>query len=77
VRYEVTTMPTFLLTWNPARWPWADSAEASQQMADGTPYPSRWSTGNTKKIAHGDRVFLLKQGEEPRGITAAGRVTSG
>lgn len=51
-------------------------AEASLQTANGTPYPSRWSTGNTKKIAHGDRVFLLKQGEEPRGIIAAGRVRS-
>src|SRR5262249_38819312 len=73
---EATTMPTFLLTWNPARWPWSNLAEASQQTADDTPYASRWSTGNTKKIARGDRVFLLKQGEEPRGIIAAGWVTS-
>jgi hypothetical protein len=69
-------MPTFLLTWNPARWPWANLAEASHQTAAGTSYASRWSTGNTKKIARGDRVFLLKQGEEPRGVIAAGRVTS-
>src|SRR5262249_57639883 len=41
-----------------------------------TPFASRWSTGNTKKITRGDRVFLLKQGEPPRGIIAAGWVTS-
>lgn len=69
-------MPTFLLTWNPARWPWVNLADASQRTADGAPYASRWSTGNTKKITRGDRVFLLKQGEEPRGIIAAGWVTS-
>lgn len=69
-------MPTFLLTWNPARWHWADLAEVSQKTAEGVPFASRWSTGNTKKIAKGDRVFLLKQGEEPRGIIAAGWVTS-
>jgi hypothetical protein len=67
---------TFLLTWNPARWPWANLAEVSRQTAEGTPYASRWSTGNTKKITRGDRVFLLKQGESPRGIIAAGWVTS-
>jgi hypothetical protein len=48
----------------------------SRQTAEGTPYTSRWSTGNTKKITRGDRVFLLKQGEPPRGIVAAGWVTS-
>lgn len=69
-------MPTFLLTWNPTRWPWANLAEASQQTVDGVPYASRWSTGNTRRITRGDRVFLLKQGEEPRGIIAAGRITS-
>lgn len=69
-------MHTYLLTWNPARWPWNELAEASQRTADGMPYSDYWSTGNTKKIAKGDRVFLLKQGESPRGIIAAGWVTS-
>jgi hypothetical protein len=69
-------MSTFLLTWNPARWHWANLAEVSRQTAEGTPYASRWSTGNTKKITRGDRVFLLKQGEPQRGIIAAGWVTS-
>ena len=69
-------MSTFLLTWNPARWHWADLAEVSRRTAEGTPYASWWSTGNRKKITRGDRVFLLKQGEAPRGIIAAGWVTS-
>lgn len=32
----------------------------------------RWSCGQTKSIAVGDRLFLLKQGKEPRGIVASG-----
>lgn len=31
-----------------------------------------WGCGNNKSIAKGDRVFLLRQGEEPRGIVGAG-----
>jgi hypothetical protein len=50
--------------------------EVSHHTAEGRLYASRWSTGNTKKITRGDRVFLLKQGEPPRGIIAAGWVTS-
>jgi hypothetical protein len=34
----------------------------------------RWSCGNTRKIGVGDRVFLLRQGVEPRGIVASGVV---
>jgi len=34
-----------------------------------------WSTGNSKRIERGDRVFLLRQVVEPRGIVASGIVT--
>ena len=33
---------------------------------------SRWSCGITKRIEPGDRLFLLRQGREPRGIMASG-----
>ncbi|MGE0558015.1 MAG: HNH endonuclease [Burkholderiales bacterium] len=33
---------------------------------------SRWSCGITKRIDVDDRVFLLRQGREPRGIMASG-----
>jgi 5-methylcytosine-specific restriction protein A len=35
-----------------------------------------WSAGNTKSIAPGDRLFLLKQGARPRGIIGAGWASS-
>lgn len=69
-------MPTFLLAWNPANWTWTDQAQAAEQTEQGAKYATRWSCGNTKKIEPGDRLFLLKQGEPPRGIVASGRAAS-
>jgi 5-methylcytosine-specific restriction protein A len=69
-------MSTFLLTWNPAKWNWPDIEEASLQTTAGNLYRDNWSSGNTKKIEKGDRVFLLKQGRERRGILASGWVIS-
>ncbi len=54
-------MATFLLTWNPAVW----NGEITN--------PSDWSCGRSKKIRIGDRLFLMRQGTEPRGIVASGR----
>ncbi len=69
-------MQTYLLTWNPKKWPWkrldADYACASTQGF----LDERWSCGRSKRIRAGDRVFLLRQGQEPRGIVASGFVTS-
>lgn len=68
-------MRAFLLTYNPAKWPWDldDLAEEIEATALGHPVLGRWSTGSTwRKIAPGDRAFLLRQGSEPRGIFASG-----
>jgi len=65
-------MSTFLLTWKPDKWTWSDLEEASQQSTARNPYRDQWSCGNTQRIQRGDRLFLLKQGREPRGIMAAG-----
>lgn len=69
-------MPTFLLTWNPEEWLWANLAEVSRQTAQGNPFADKRSTGNRKNILPGDRFFLLKQGKQPTGIIASGRFTS-
>lgn len=63
-RSTSTQMRTFLLTWNPAQW----NGEITS--------PMRWSCGNTKSIRKGDRLFLLRQGEEPRGVCGAGWAAS-
>src|SRR4051812_1432251 len=67
---------TYLLTWNPNNWPWDDLEFVAGKTAEGRHVDDRWSCGNTKRIRAGDRLFLLRQGVEPRGIMAAGWATS-
>lgn len=69
-------MATFLLTWNPKKWPWTDLRSAADAVAERGEHVERWSCGRTRKIENGDRVFLLQQGQEPRGILASGIVVS-
>ncbi|MFM7261797.1 MAG: HNH endonuclease [bacterium] len=64
-------MNTYLLTWNPARWAWNVSDEIALLARSGF-VDVRWSCGRTRRIERGDRVFLLRQGREPRGIMASG-----
>lgn len=68
-------MPTYLLTWNPNRWEWDDLSEVAGKTTPNEPYEMRWSCGNRKNIQIDDRLFLIRQGEEPRGIIAAGTAT--
>jgi 5-methylcytosine-specific restriction enzyme A len=67
---------TYLLTWNPDRWEWTDLASMVESIARGEPARERWSTGTRTDLAPGSRVFLLRQGVEPRGIVGAGFTTS-
>lgn len=69
-------MSAYLLTWNPKNWPWADLPEIASKLSKGVPVAQRWSCGNSRKIPVGSRVFLLRQGVEPKGIIASGWVTS-
>lgn len=63
---------TYLLTWNPSRWVWDTLARDARRSAEGDVVKERWSSGNTKRIAPGDRLFLMRLGVEPRGIIASG-----
>jgi len=66
----------FLLTWNAAKWPWIDLAETAVRVGSGERVVDRWNCSRTTSIAVGDRVFILKQGAEPRGIMASGWVNT-
>jgi hypothetical protein len=63
---------TYLLTWNPNRWTWDTLARDARRSTEGDVVKERWSSGNTKRIAPGDRLFLMRLGMEPRGIVASG-----
>jgi 5-methylcytosine-specific restriction enzyme A len=69
-------MSTYLLTWNPAKWPWDDLTECIQQVKAAGHCHERWSCGRNRKIVEGDRLFLLRQGGEPRGIVGSGWAAS-
>jgi 5-methylcytosine-specific restriction protein A len=67
---------TFLLTWNPAQGRPADLSQIIAGTASGQPAPDTWSVGNRKDVPVGSRVFLHRQGADPRGIVAAGFTTT-
>jgi 5-methylcytosine-specific restriction protein A len=69
-------MATYLLTWNPARWSWDNLQECIETVKTQGYHLDSWSSGVTKKIRPDDRVFLIKLGDEPRGIVASGWATS-
>jgi len=69
-------MTTFLLTWNPKNKDYETSEDHIIDLAEKVrtqgPQIEHWSTGNRTNVQSGDRVFLLRQGKEPRGIFGAG-----
>jgi 5-methylcytosine-specific restriction protein A len=66
----------YLLTWNPERWRWDNIEEQARVTAAGRTVIDHWSCGRRRNIEVGDRLFLLRQGVEPRGIIAAGYAIS-
>lgn len=66
----------YLLTWNSLRWPWPELGQEAGRVTAGEVITSRWGCGRNKHIQPGDRLFLLKQGAEPRGIFASGTAVS-
>ncbi len=67
---------TFLFAWNPNRWDWVDLKESVDHLDTFGYAEKRWSCGNSKSIKKGDRVFLIRLGEEPRGIMGSGYAKS-
>ena len=70
-------MATYLLTWNPEKYPWKELDSLSRDVNLGKSVFKQWSCANTKKIQKGDRVFITRQKVEPKGICASGTVTEG
>lgn len=67
---------TFLFTWNPQKWNWTDLQESIEHLDNVGYVVRRWSCGNSKNIKKGDRVFLVRLGEEPKGIMGSGYAIS-
>src|SRR5579871_6036659 len=69
-----TTM-AFLITWNPQQERWHDMPLASPLTLSGELYKDWWGVRN-KSVNVGSRLFLLRQGVEPKGIVGSGWATS-
>lgn len=68
-----------LITWNPksSEHSWNEMSEASKITLSGDHYADWWNVGHsTKKVRIGSRLFLLRQGVEPKGIVGSGWATS-
>lgn len=70
-------MATYLLAWNPKRWWWKDLPDLIREIEEEGSTVRRWSCGNSTRIKQGDRLFLIRLGEEPKGILASGTAESG
>ena len=65
-------MPAYLLTWNPKNWPWESFEEDYETFLRAGQLDMRWSSGSRRELPIGSRVYLLRQGVEPRGLIASG-----
>lgn len=60
-------MNTYLLTWNPDNFAWKQLAKMASALAVGEQVFDDWNCAN-HHVQLDDRLFLLKQGAEPRGL---------
>jgi hypothetical protein len=65
----------FLITWNPQQERWHDMPKASPLTLSGELYKDWWGV-RSKSVTIGSRLFLLRQGVEPKGIVGSGWATS-
>jgi hypothetical protein len=65
---------TFLLTWNPKKFLWDSLKEDIGRLTDAGSVIFDWSCGRSRKPGLGDRVFLMRQGVDPKGIVGSGTI---
>jgi 5-methylcytosine-specific restriction protein A len=69
-------MKTFLFAWNPKKWNWTNLETSINEVERTGRTSEKWSVISHKKINPGDRAFLMRLGEEPKGIMGSGFVVS-
>lgn len=63
----------WLLTWNSTLWSWEDYIEKSKTTKKDHPFIRSWACWS-KKPKIGDEVFLVRLGENPKGLIGHGIV---
>lgn len=69
------TTKSWLFAWNPKNWNWETLLKDIAQTREGKPVVMKWRCAN-QTVSPGDRAWLIRLGEEPRGIMATGNVVS-
>ena len=69
-------MTSWLLSWNPKNWDWRTFKQDRATTASGGIVNDTWSCANGSAVK-GDDVYLVRIGEEPKGIIARGKITEG
>ncbi len=64
----------WLLSWNPSRWTWDTLAADRATTISGEKADNRWRCSSSKP-REGDRVFLMRTGNPPKGVVAVGKIT--
>lgn len=65
----------WLLLWNPADWTWESFQDDRLRIARGETRIIRWLTGSSE-LREGDSFFLMRLGQEPRGLIGRGNIVS-
>ncbi|MDE1167124.1 MAG: hypothetical protein PW845_17520 [Pseudomonas sp.] len=68
-------MTAFLLIWSPRKWPWPELPDVAKRVSTGVAVTDVWGCGFARSILPGDRVFLHRVAQEPKGIFGSGYVT--
>ncbi|CAB3745938.1 hypothetical protein [Paraburkholderia humisilvae] len=68
-------MTAFLLIWSPKKWPWPELPDVARRVAAGEAVTDVWGCGVARSILPGDRVFVHRVAQEPKGLFASGYVT--
>jgi hypothetical protein len=68
-------MTAFLLIWSPKKWPWPELPDVAKRVAAGEAVADVWGCGFARGIMPGDRVFVHRVAQEPKGVFASGYVT--
>lgn len=69
------TPGTWLMAWNPERWHWESFQDDRLKIASGENVTIPWRTASTQ-LREGDTFYLVRVGQEPRGLIARGNIAS-
>ncbi len=69
-------MSAYLLVWNPKVWSWPRRKQDFKKFTKDGTLSFSWSCGNRRTLPIGNRVFMLKLGETPKGIIGSGWTVS-